>query len=656
MEPEREHHIDYARGRRTTARFLWALILIVMIVVVAVAAVTAMLLPRALAVQEAFGKAIPLLDDMKGQVIAGDTSGAEGTARAIHEQLAVIDTERSGVVWQAVEYVPWIGPNLTAAEAAAESIDTLMNDVMLPATDFEFETIRPSNAAFDTRAIESEVKVLAGIDESLADTVVRLEDVEEDSLFPQVSEPIAELASHVRANHDLVSALRATFTVLPEALGATSPKTYVVLLQNNAELRTGGGTVDGMLVVRAEQGVITVVDHFTATEIDERGALTRANGAAPSGEPMNARNLTSSPNFAETAARAAAAFEGLVGESIDGVIALDIPALERFVELAGPVTVGPNSGREVADSEPDTGVGVLQGEGEDGGASDETTAGDRKEPSSAFRAERTIAGEEITQFLVNDRYFMSTEIRAQEESFSVIASAVIPKLLDGRTSTEDLTREFQALASDGRLRFSFTNQALASVVEETGFNAATVSGVIPEANDETTVLGVAVNDASMSKLGTFLTLELAAASTQCDAEKPEFSLEATLTSTLLPEQVGTLGWFISPGLVVPRGDTETDVLLYGPAGATLRSVTLNGEPITAEVRKQGDLDPVIAGPGGRAAAAFTVHHSPGDEHVLRAVFDAPEAGIDYGPLRVQHTPLLQPVETQIHAPGCEVVQ
>lgn len=641
MEPEREHRIDYAKGRRTTARFLWALILIVMIVVVAVAAVTAMLLPRALVVQDAFGKTIPLLDDLKGQVIAGEHSSAESTARAIQEQLAVIDAERSGVVWKAVEYVPWVGPNLTAAEIAAESIDALVSEVMLPATGFQFEAIRPSNARFDTRAIGAELDVLDGIDKSLADTVARLEAVEGDSLFPQVSEPIAELTSHVRASHDLAIAMRATFTVLPEGLGATSPKTYVVLLQNNAELRTGGGTVDGVVVLRAEAGTVSVVDQLAATEMDGRGVLNALGGGGAPDGVVNARDLTMSPDFGETASLVAEALEPILGHPIDGVIALDIPSLERFVELAGPVTVGLKSG---------------EGEAEDGDELEDTTVGARDEHVSVFRTERTIAGEEISQFLVNDRYFMSAEVQAQEEAFTAIAAAVIPKLLDGRTSTEDLTREFNKLASDGHLKFFFTNQALAAVVEESGFNTGTVAGVIPETNDESTVLGAAVNDASMSKLGTFLKLDLTATTTQCEAESPEFSLEATLTSTLQPEQVGTLGWFISPGLEVPRGETETDVVLYGPVGATLRSATLNGEPLTAEVPEQGDIEPVIAGLGGRAAAVFTVHHEPGDEHVLRAVFDAPEAGFDYGPLRVHHTPLLQPVETQIDAPGCEVVQ
>lgn len=134
----------------------------------------------------------------------------------------------------------------------------------------------------------------------------------------------------------------------PEFLGFSSPKTYLVLAQNNTELLPTGGLVSVVGVVQIDRGRVTRMEFRDALQFGSdwmRGTGAYDPPPAPlsnyllKGMSWNLAVSNWSPDF-PTAAREAERFYALGGgESVDGVIAINLRTLERLLEITGPVSV-----------------------------------------------------------------------------------------------------------------------------------------------------------------------------------------------------------------------------------------------------------------------------------------------------------------------------
>lgn len=122
------------------------------------------------------------------------------------------------------------------------------------------------------------------------------------------------------------------------------PQTYLILAANNAEMRAGSGAFLDAGVASTSDGSVSVSD------LGPSGARTLPVGAVdPSGnfaanwgwlEPgVDLRNLGLTPEFDVTAPMAARMWTTLTGEPVDGVMAVDVTAVQDMLEATGPVEV-----------------------------------------------------------------------------------------------------------------------------------------------------------------------------------------------------------------------------------------------------------------------------------------------------------------------------
>jgi hypothetical protein len=129
---------------------------------------------------------------------------------------------------------------------------------------------------------------------------------------------------------------------LPSAIGGAGPRTYLVAVSNSAELKAWGGATLAIVLLRFEDGRVSVL---------RRGALSEQQLTGPirwpyvPDDPWHApgsRSLFSSaglsPNFPTSGEEILRAFRVLTGIRADGVIALDPTALGGLLDASGPVT------------------------------------------------------------------------------------------------------------------------------------------------------------------------------------------------------------------------------------------------------------------------------------------------------------------------------
>jgi len=121
------------------------------------------------------------------------------------------------------------------------------------------------------------------------------------------------------------------------------PGTYLLLAGNNAEMRSGSGAF-------LEAGTLTTGDgELHLSDMVPTSSLILPRGAVTVGGDLGARwgwllpgvdwrNLGLTPQFDVTGPLAARMWKANTGQSVDGVMALDIQGLQELLTVTGPVT------------------------------------------------------------------------------------------------------------------------------------------------------------------------------------------------------------------------------------------------------------------------------------------------------------------------------
>lgn len=138
------------------------------------------------------------------------------------------------------------------------------------------------------------------------------------------------------------------FNLLPLLLGFTKPITYLVLFENNTELRPGGGFIGSYAVVKFDQGKFNLIK-MEGTEVLDKNAPAEGKVEPPKilkdhlkVDRWYFRDSNWSPDFSVSAKKALelyASENGVEAGNIDVVVAVTPTVLEELLRLSGPVTV-----------------------------------------------------------------------------------------------------------------------------------------------------------------------------------------------------------------------------------------------------------------------------------------------------------------------------
>ncbi len=129
-----------------------------------------------------------------------------------------------------------------------------------------------------------------------------------------------------------------------ETLSQKQESTFLLLFQNNNELRPGGGYIGSFGIMKIKDGRILFVDSHD-TNVFDSGSSSQIAPPKPMQDMLGIkdwelRDSNWSPDFAVNAQRAEY-FYHLEGgqEKIDGVIALSTELLPSFLEIIGPIEI-----------------------------------------------------------------------------------------------------------------------------------------------------------------------------------------------------------------------------------------------------------------------------------------------------------------------------
>lgn len=126
------------------------------------------------------------------------------------------------------------------------------------------------------------------------------------------------------------------------------PSTYLLLVANNAEMRAGSGMFLNAGTLTFNEG------HVKLGTLYDTGSIPVPKGAVPVSGDLAARwgwldpgqdwrNLGLTPNFNQIGPVAVSMWQAVEHQQVQGVISIDIEALQQLLEVTGPVTLSDGS-------------------------------------------------------------------------------------------------------------------------------------------------------------------------------------------------------------------------------------------------------------------------------------------------------------------------
>lgn len=160
--------------------------------------------------------------------------------------------------------------------------------------------------------------------------------------FKKVREQIEEVRSLADEGVLSVEQGKPLIKVLPQLLGESEPKKYLILFQNDKELRPTGGFITYYAIFKVEEGVISVERSSNIYDLDD---TISGKPAAPDilrkyleVSRLNIRDSNISPDFVESMNAFNDLYEkSSIYEDVDGVIALDTHFLVNVIRILGEV-------------------------------------------------------------------------------------------------------------------------------------------------------------------------------------------------------------------------------------------------------------------------------------------------------------------------------
>lgn len=527
---------------------------------------------------------------LREAIAEGDLVRAERIAPRIEQHAATAHDLTDDFIWRGFEFVPWLGPNFTAVREVAAIADSVAADAMTPvlaaADDIDLSAFGFSGGSLDLEPLAAIEQPLSGAAEVLAEADLRAQQIDADATLEPLADAVGQMRDVVTETAAVVGTMHGASVLLPTMLGGDGPRYYLVAMQNNAELRSEGGIVGALALVKAEYGSITLIrqastsDFPTLTDPLPVSESTTALFDDRAGRFM--QNATSIPDFTEAAPLLAQRWEDRFGQQVDGVVAVDAIVARHLVEAAGDVSF----------------------------------------------AGYTVTAETIIPLLLSEVYAAVPDPKTQDAVFANAAGALLAIALTD-SEPQSLLSALATSASEDRIRIWSTHED-----EQAVLAASTLAGALPRDGERGTYVGVLFNDATGGKMDYYTDASIDTAVGVCHGE-PTTQVRVTWTNNAPADAAETLPPYVTANGAydVEPGSVRTLIAVYGPEGATVQSFDRDGSEDQVQTASLDD----------RSVVQHDVTLAPGESTTITVSFIGSGAGERL--TRVQHTPMITTPDT-----------
>ncbi|GAB2736902.1 DUF4012 domain-containing protein [Nocardioides pakistanensis] len=527
---------------------------------------------QALQARDALQTVAADFEEIADALTSGEQEAARARLQSAQDAAAEASANTQGPGWWITSRLPGVGDDVDAVRTVADVTDRLAVDVLPTVIDagekLTPESLRPTDGRIDTAPLAEVAPAVIRADAHMQLQEDRVAAIDTAELNDALAEPVELMQTKLADAASLSAKASYAVRLLPSMLGADGERTYLVLFQNNAEVRATGGIPGAWATMTVHRGRIRLGQQGGASEFGElpRPALPVTDEELDLFSEELAlfpQNINFTPDFPRTAQLARAMWQKRLGTAVDGIVSVDPVALSYVLEGTGPVDL---------------------------------PGGER------------LAAEDAVPLLLNDIYSRLPDPAAQDAFFAAAARAVFEKIVSG---AGDPTEVLDGLTRGVRERRVY---AWSSVEAEQDLLAQTpLGGEIPlSPGVERPFVGVFLNDGTGAKMQYFLEHRVDVEPVACNREgRQELEVTVTLRSTAPrdPSQLPDYVVGMAEQIGVEPGSMRLVTHLYAPVEGWVESSTIDGEELPVS-----SVDHL-----GHPVVTRTVDLAPGQTRRLRYV-------------------------------------
>lgn len=251
-------------------------------------------------------------------------------------------------VWGLAGAVPILGRDLRAARTVSAVLSDLTTaarplEAVLPQLDPGL--IPAGGGKIDTVALTRLAQALPAVSTAVSAGAVSVGELDPTQLRPEIGAGVSALNEALSAARGPLADAVPMLRTVPTMLGAGGQRSWVVLLQQDAEARGTGGLVGAYAVVKTDRGKIKLVTAQSRGVLDRGPAIpadTLPDGVrALYGKDLNEwAGFNASPHFAYTGELVSAGWNARSDtRPLNYVAAVDQYVVAAMLAATGPVTV-----------------------------------------------------------------------------------------------------------------------------------------------------------------------------------------------------------------------------------------------------------------------------------------------------------------------------
>lgn len=492
-----------------------------------------------------------VVNDLKGAVSAtasGDADTLNSQVSDLQEATDDLRATVNGPVFSALANIGF-GRDVASVRSMVDVLDVANQEVMVPLAQHG-DQLKGDVMEEDTINVDALTQLIS-IAEDLRPGIQKVSDAAsnmDSAALPQLSSVTSKIKSLLECADPLIDSLSTLKPALPSLLGANGKTaSYLLIAQNNAELRPTGGIPGSWGVVTVDNGKIKFSSLGEPDEYTKQGIQISEADRDLMGEYYTYMkpdqfwvSANFDPDFPRSAKHLATYWSLIKQENISGVDP-DTPD-----EVDGVVAVDPIVVQSL--------LGLTDGFDVDG---------------------HHIDGTNATKVLLSDSYW-NVDQDQQNSYFGDVASGALQTIMSslGSMNPSSLYDVVMDAGQKGHIQVWCQDQTAQKAIEQLGFSGETSD----DANNPQ--LGTYFYDITWSKMDWYLNQTTTVGSAQ---QNSDGTTSYTVTTTLInqmteSEAQSAPDYVVSFGdnkLVANRGGMATVVYLYAPYGGNISNLQCN---------------------------------------------------------------------------------
>lgn len=564
--PESGHPV--VRRRSSGRVVLWVVLAIVVLLLVAVAWVAV----RGVLAKGHLDRAVADVGTLRSQLADADTSAAQRTAAHLEHEAGSARSLTGDPIWGAAETLPFVGPNLRAVRDVTVIVDDVTRGAVSPIAravgGLGTHSFTPKDGKLDLAPLVKAQPAVDRATKTLTQADADAGAIDTTATLSPVTSAVNQLQNALQSAADQVATADRVVQLAPAMLGNRGERHYVLLFQNNAELRAGGGIPGAVALLTVDDGSIHLQNQAAASTFGPftEPVLPLAPDTASlygdiTGQYM--QDVTLTPRFDVSARLAREMWRRKFGQQVDGVLAVDPVTLSYILRATGPVQL---------------------------------PTGD------------TLTSDNAVKLLLNDVYAKYPNPAAQDLFFASAASAVFDKVSAGAFDTKQFIAALTQGTTEGRLRLWS-----ADANEQRRIVGTPLAGALPTVSRATRQFGVYLNDGTGSKMDYYLEKTVSVGASICRKDgRPTSVVEVMIKNTAPADAATSLPEYVTGGgaFGTPPGLMKTLIAVYAPTNAVYLGSTQDGKQVGVQTTSDG----------GHPVAQLSTLLGPGQSTTFRVAF------------------------------------